>query len=120
MIQKRLRERRSNVNVEVKNEKQEIEEIDEGMLLREADKLAKECLENICVEDSERIEKYVGIVYEPTEKPNYVDVILELYSKKFTPQDVYNLIGAECGVPVIYILQNFEQWKELINYSHNS
>lgn len=113
-LQKKIRE--AKITVREKKEEQKAEKADEGALLQEADKLAKECLERICVAESERMEKYVGIVYGPTEKPNYADIILQLHYKQFMPQDVYNLVGSECGVPVIYILQNLENWKKLQNY----
>ena len=82
-------------------------------LLREFDKKAKSCLERAFWTDPDRLANYTGIGFDPSAQPDYADLITQFHDREVMKREIYNAVGYDSGKSIIYILQHYNEWKEM-------
>lgn len=66
---------------------------------------AKECIEIMFEEQPQRLASSLGLIFDPSERPNAADLIRQMIRQKVTRGEVMQCFGYECGLRVWEVLR---------------
>ena len=91
------------------------EQIDAMALLKEADSASRYILNKVHYNYPRQLRR-AGVLTNHRKEPNYEDIINQLhrlqdrYNIKAT---VYEMVGYDNGVPIVYILEHYDEWRKM-------